>query len=382
LTRTIVVIGAGAIGLAVAWRLGELKAGQIIVIERERSIGLGSTARANGGIRAQFGTRVNIEFSLFSLETYSRLQASEPGIGLKAVGYLFMAGTAEAEAALRRNYKLQQALNVGTKWLTPDGVVERAPFIRQDGLRAGTFREKDGILDPSAVLARLALESRRAGARISFESELTGLTPMADDRLALHTSSGTIIADVAINCAGPYAAKVASLIDIDLPVAPVRRNLACTEPIAGIPKVIPMCVDLDTGVLIRREGAGVLIAYSNPKDTPSWETSFDESFLEAVAGLAKNRFPFLEAAQIDRRKCWAGLYPETPDHQPIIGALAQTPGFIQCVGFGGHGLMHAPAAAQSVAELVVEGQCRSFDISPFRPDRFSAGRLEPETAIL
>ncbi len=375
------MVGAGALGLAVAWRLAELNAGTVLVLEKEAAIGRGSTARANGGIRAQFGTAINIRFSLFSQDVYQRLQSTVPPIGLKHVGYLFMAGTVDAEAALRRNFELQQALGIGTRWLSPEEVLQRAPYVRPDGLRAGTFRDQDGILDPAATLARLAIEARRAGARIRFDAEVQAMRRRGST-IELRTPQGDVAADVVVNCAGPYATQVAALLDVELPVTPVRRNLACTEPISGIPEVIPMCVDLDTGLLIRREGAGVLVAYSNPNDPPSWDTSFDESFLDDIARLAGNRFPFLETARINPRKCWAGLYPETPDHQPIIGATGEDGNFAQCVGFGGHGLMHAPAAGQAVAELVTAGISSTFDLKPFRPERFREGQLDVEPAIL
>src|SRR5205807_6567033 len=146
----------------------------------------------------------------------------------------------------------------------------------------------------------------------------------------------------------------------ELPVEPYRRNLACTQPVAGYPEHTPMCVDMDTGVLIRREGGGFLLAYSNPDDPPSTETAFDRGFLEAVAARIGHRFSFLERVPIDERKCWAGLYPETPDHQAIIDTGPDVDGFIQCVGFGGHGIMHSLAAGRAVAELVRDGACGPF----------------------
>ena len=94
-----------------------------------------------------------------------------------------------------------------------------------------------------------------------------------------------------------------------------------------------------------------------PPIPPSMDTTFDPAFLDAVAARVGNRFPFLEDVPISSRKCWAGLYPETPDHHAIIDAAATAPWFIQCVGFGGHGIMHSLAAGQAVTELISEGEC-------------------------
>jgi sarcosine oxidase, subunit beta len=170
--------------------------------------------------------------------------------------------------------------------------------------------------------------------------------------------------------------------DIDLPVVSRKRNLACTEAVAGIPDAIPMCVDNDTGVLIRREGAGFLIGFSDPADPPNMDTTFDPGFLDAVAARIGNRFPFLEDVPINSRKCWAGLYPETPDHHAIIDATPDAPWFIQCVGFGGHGIMHSLAAGQAVAELIGAGRCATFDLEPLRLSRFAEPGSVVETAVL
>jgi glycine/D-amino acid oxidase-like deaminating enzyme len=143
-----------------------------------------------------------------------------------------------------------------------------------------------------------------------------------------------------------------------------------------------MCVDNDTGVLIRREGTGFLIGFSDPADPPSTDTGFDPAFLDAVAARVGNRFPFLEDVPISPRKCWAGLYPETPDHHAIIDAPADVPWFIQCVGFGGHGIMHSFAAGQAVTELIANGASTTFDLHPLRLSRFAETGAVVETAIL
>ena len=193
----------------------------------------------------------------------------------------------------------------------------------------------------------------------------------------------TLRAAVVVNAAGPAAGQVAALCGIDLPVAPVRRNLAYVREPGGAGRLIPMCVDLDTGVLVRREvGGGFVVAWSDPDDPPSWDTTVDPRFLEALGMRVGHRFPMLEDLPIDSRQCWAGLYPETPDHHAVIGEVAEAPGFVQCAGFGGHGLMHSPAAGRAVAELITTGSCTSFDLRPLRPARFAEGDLVVETAVL
>ena len=379
---SVVVVGAGAVGLAVALQLGRAGVADVVVLDRNASPGMGSTCRANGGVRAQFTTPINIEFSRFTIRELRTLHEETGGqVGFRPIGYLFMTGTAEGAAALRRAWELQRSLGVAVEWLEPDDVAELVPFVNTEGLRAGTFFDGDGIIDPSGVVSALSDAARRLGVSVRCDTAMIDITGSGGHPV-VHTTRGDIDADHVVNAAGPFARAVAATAGIDLPVTPRRRNLACTEPVAGMPDPIPMCVDNDTGVLIRREAGGFLVGYSDPHDPESMETGFDPAFLDVIARRVGHRFPFLEDVPINARKCWAGLYPETPDHHAIVDAPSGAPWFIQCVGFGGHGIMHSLAAGQAVAELVSQGRCTTFDLHAVRLDRFDEPGGTVETAVL
>ena len=379
---SVVVVGAGAVGLAVALHLRKAGVADVLVVDRNASPGMGSTSRANGGVRAQFTTPINIEFSRFTIRELRALHDATAGqVGFRPIGYLFMTGTAEGAAALRRAWELQRSLGVAVEWLEPAGVAEIAPFVNTVGLRAGTFFEGDGTIDPSGVVSALSDAVRRLGVSLRCDTAVIDITSTGGHPV-VRTTRGDIDAEYVVNAAGPFARSVAATAGVDLPVTPRRRNLACTEPVAGMPDPIPMCVDNDTGVLIRREAGGFLVGYSDPRDPESMETGFDPAFLDVIARRVGHRFPFLEDVPINPRKCWAGLYPETPDHHAIIDAPPGAPWFIQCVGFGGHGIMHSLAAGQAVAELVSRGRCTTFDLHALRLDRFDEPGGAVETAVL
>lgn len=381
-TADVVVVGAGAVGCAVALELRRAGVEDVTVVERAPAPGMGSTARANGGVRAQFATEVNIRFSQHTIRALIELDAATSGrVGYRPIGYLFLAGTDSSEAALRRAVTTQRSLGVAVEWITAQQVAELAPVVRLEGLRSAAFCASDGVIDPHGVTGALCDEGRRADVTYVFDSDVSGLEPSGLGA-RVHCRDGTITAAYVINAAGPQAREVAAIGGLDLPVVTRRRNIACTEPLHELPGQIPMCVDMDTGVLVRREGAGVLIAYSDPASPITLETSFEPEYLEAIAVRLGNRFPALQAAEINPRKCWAGLYPETADHHAIIDAPDEAPWFIQCAGFGGHGIMHSLAAGRAVAELVTEGRCTTFDLAPLRLDRFAGHDLTVETAVL
>jgi sarcosine oxidase subunit beta len=381
-----VVVGGGVIGLSVARELRRAGAGRVVVLERAPAVGQGSSARAAGGVRAQFSTKVNIEFSRHSIGEMERLDRDTGLPGFQQTGYLLMAGTEDGERSLAEACALQRSLGVDTRWLGRDEVLGMAPFVRPDGLRAGTFHARDGFLDPHGVVSALRLDALRLGVEIVTGVEVRGIRRL-DGGFEVSAEGRSLRTRFVVNAAGPHAARVASLLDVELPVTPVRRNLAYLRDQAGPgssapAELIPMSVDLDTGVLVRREvGGGFLVAWSDPSDPPSWDISLDPRFLEALGERVGHRFPFLEQLPVDPRQCWAGLYPETPDHHAIVGEPPEAPGFVQCAGFGGHGVMHSPAAGRAVAELLTLGRCTSFDLHPLRPSRFAEGDLVIETAV-
>lgn len=378
----VAVIGAGVIGLAVARELGRAGVTDVVVLEGQAAHGTGSTSKANGGVRAQFTTPSNIEFSLYTIRELEKLQEETDGLpGLIQAGYLFITGSEAGEERLRKARELQRSSGVAVDWLSPQEVLEKAPFVRADGIRGGTFCGSDGFIDPHGVTQALYRQVREMGIEVRCNSEVTGLS-WTGERFDVETMSGPVRARYLVNAAGPFAANVAALLEVELPCLPVRRNMACTDRVDGYPAVIPMCIDCETGVLIRRETGGFLIAWSDPEDPPGFDTSVDPLFLPKLAERIGNRFPFLEEVAIGPRNCWAGLYPETPDHHAIVGPTPGFPAFLQCVGFGGHGIMHSLAAARAISEIVTHGRSVSLDVEPLRFSRFAEGDLIVEGAVL
>ena len=379
----VLIIGAGVVGCSIAYHLCKEGCSKVLVLDKESAAGQGSTAKANGGIRAQWSTPAHIEFSKYSIEAYETFSEETGGdCGLVQAGYLFLTATDLGERSLRKNFALQQAHGVPNRWLAPGEIAELAPFVRSDDLRGGTYSSKDGFIDPHGTTLGYLQAARRLGAEIELDTEVLEITSSARGVSGAKTTAGFIETECVVNAAGPFAGILAQRAGLEIPLSPYKRMLACSNPTEGAPSTIPMTVDIDTGLLIRREGPGILFAYSDPNDPPSFDTKFEPSFIEVVSEKALQRFPFLEQAQIDPRRCWAGLYPETPDHHAIIGGVEEMPGLFLAVGFGGHGIMHAPATGRAVAELITHQQCAAVDIAPFRLERFKEMDLNVETAVL
>jgi len=378
----VVIVGAGVVGASVAFHLARAGVREVVVLEREALPGTGSTAHANGGIRAQFTTEANLAMSLASMAILDALagEIGEPPLYRKA-GYLFLTDSSQRLAAMANAVDFQRERGVSVELLGPGEVRARLPWASCEGVAGGTFGARDGFIDPGALANFFLGAALRAGARVRYSTEATAIAAEADG-FVVGTAAGELRARVVVNAAGPWARPVAAMAGIELPVEPVRRHILITGPCPALPRLIPMTIDADTGVLVRREGDRIVIAYSNPDEPAGYNLAFDPEFVERIVEPVDRRFPVIAAAGIDVSRSWAGLYEVTPDHHAVIGESPARPGFILVNGFSGHGVMHAPAAGRCVAELVTRGRSESIDIAALSPARFARGELIHETMVL
>lgn len=361
------MIGAGIIGAACAWSLTAAGA-RVRVLERADAAATGATGRSAAGLRHQFALVENVRFSAFGAQRYAAFER-EVGVdaGFRRVGYAFVVPP-ESEDDWRRQAATVTAGGGRVELLEPSLAARRWPWLDLNGAALVSFGPDDGVLDPHAVTLGWLADALRRGAQVEYGSEVLGLAQRGD-AWEVTTANGALHADVVVNAAGPQAGALARLAGASLPVAPSRRNVYVTAPVAGLAFPTPLTVDLASGVWLRSEGERAIFGRSNPAEPAVENERVDWSWLEPTLELALPRFPFLAEAALDRRACWAGHYEVTPDHLPAIGWDPQHAGLLHAAGFSGHGVQHAPATGASVAALVL-GETPPFDLCPFDPARF------------
>ncbi|MFD1734382.1 NAD(P)/FAD-dependent oxidoreductase [Deinococcus malanensis] len=139
-----------------------------------------------------------------------------------------------------------------------------------------------------------------------------------------------------------------ALAGLEIPVQPARRMVFTTGPIT-LARPLPMIFDLASGVWLRSEGERIILGRADPADV-GWREGMEWAWLEPTLEAAMTRFPWLEAASLDRRASWWGYYEVTPDHQAIVGRLPGADGWLNACGFSGHGVMQAAAIARVIAQ--------------------------------
>lgn len=380
----VVIIGGGIVGSSIAWHLTGAGCRNVIVLERETQQGKGSTGKSMGGVRAQFTTPINIRMSMYSIPFFNSFEETtgHPS-GYRSQGYLFVATHERHLAYLRTNYTCQQAQGLKqVQLLSAEDVIKMSPELRSDDILGGSFCPTDGFVDPYSVMIGFMSSAVNRGAKLIRDAEVTGIEVDEQGVKGVRTAQGFIASRTVVNAAGAWAGLVAKMAGVDLPVEPLRRMLVPTEPFDKISHKSPMVVDMASGFHYRPEGLGLLFAWNDPDETPGFKTNFDPAFIEKILTRGVSRVPCLEEVEVNPRRAWAGLYEVTPDHHPVLGAVAEVPGFFLANGFSGHGVMHSPATGRILSDLILTGKCDLVDTSILGFDRFASGRLLHETAVL
>jgi heterotetrameric sarcosine oxidase beta subunit len=377
----VVIIGGGCMGASVAYHLARRGVTDVVLVEREKLLGTGSTGRNAGGVRHQFSNEANIRLSIESIRLLERF-ADEVGqaIDFHQDGYLFLLTAPASVETFRANVALQRRLGVDVQWLDAQQAAALAPGLDVEGVAAATFCQRDGVADPNGVTMGFARAAQAAGVSIERDTEVAGIEVRAGRVAAVETTRGRIETAAVVNAAGPHARSIGRMAGVDVPVDPYRRHIFIAAVDGrGVPSSHILVIDFDTTFYFHREGAGLLFGMGDPDETPTFDTTVQWDFLPQVIDVAVRRLPALADASISH--AWAGLYEVTADGNPIIGCTEGVDGFYQINGFSGHGFQHSPAAGRILADLIA-GRDPAFDVSPFAHARFARGGVAGERYVV
>jgi sarcosine oxidase subunit beta len=343
----IVIAGAGAIGANIAYQLA-LRGVDDVVLADRAGVGAAATGKAMGGVRQQFSTAAEVRLARESVSFFRELGQEL----FQPVGYLFLAATEEGLASLEERADLQRGLGVPVEQVDPS----RVDGLRVDDVLGAVVCWEDGVADPLAVTRELVARAAAEGVEVREELD-----------------AREVEADVLVIAAGAFSPELWP----GLPIRPLCRQLVEVGPVEGLPDDLPMVLEAETGFHFRRADDRLRLAMSEP--VPRWtdREDVDDALVEDWRERIAHRYP--AAAEAPVARAWAGLYDMTPDAHPIIGWVGD--GVYAACGFSGHGFMQSPAVGKAVAEELLEGES-SFDLGPYRLERFAEGAVFPEQLIL
>lgn len=375
----VVVIGGGVMGLSTAYHLASSGVDRVVLLE-QGALGEGSTCKAAGGVRALFSDEINIALGQRSLETFERFGAEfGQEIDLHQVGYLMLANDDDTFASFEANAELMAVLGLDAHLVDVAEAARLSPLISTEDLVGGLYSPRDGHCTPESVVLGYARAARRLGVAVFTGTAATGIDVEDSSVIAVTTGAGRIATTTVVCAAGAWSRQIAAWAGEVLPIDPLRRQIAITEPVAGLDPRTPFTIDFETSFYFHAEGRGLLMGA--PESTDSWgfDQSRDADWLEDLAACMERRVPSL--ADIGIRSGWAGLYEMTPDHNAVIGQSDTVGGFFYAAGFSGHGFLMGPAVGEVMRDLCL-GKTPFVDVSPLHASRFAAAAGRPELNII
>lgn len=375
----VVIVGGGVIGASIAYHLTARGIRDVLVLERD-TLGSGSTSRNAGGIRLQFSSEVNVRLSQRSLPRFERF-ADEMGIdiGFRQVGYLFLITEESDVAPFERSLALWARLGVPARRVERDDIRAIFPELALADVVFGTFCQRDGHADPASILNGYVARARAGGARFREHAAVSAIDVAGGTVRGVRVGDERIACRVVIDAAGPWAGAVGAMVGLDLPIRPLRRHIFVTGPTPDLDHPIPLTIEFATTLYMHGESGGVLLGMADPRDGPGDDQTVNWGFLPQVVERALARVPLLAGTSV--RTGWAGLYEATPDRHPILGRAEVADGFVVAAGFSGHGLMHAPATGELIAELVADDRVPP-EIAGLGPSRFAHGEQVTEHNVI
>lgn len=385
-----VIAGGGMIGASVAWWLSRMEGfdGTVHVIEMDPSYANASSTHTNSCMRQQFGSEINIRLSQFTadfIRDFRRLMPpGAPDIPVNTFGYMYLATSAEQEAALRAAQALQAACGARTRILSRDQIAATYPFYQLDDIRIGSHNTADeGYFDGSTIF-----DWFRRGARIQgvsfIQDRVTGLEVQSGRIRAVRLAGGTTLpCDILVNATGPRAAEIPGMAGLTLPVEPRKRYTFVIRAAEPLDRPLPLTID-PSGVHMRSDGLHYMVGCAPDDDQAVEPTDFemDHTIWEEKAWPAiATRIPAFERVKVVQS--WTGHYAyNTLDQNAIIGPHPDLPNLVLANGFSGHGLQQAPGIGRGIAEWIHHGSWRMLDLSPLSMQRIVQNRPLRERNVI
>ena len=370
-TADMVVVGAGTIGTAIAWRCAQ-RGLSVIVVDPGRRDGAWYAA---AGMLAPSSELHYAETPLFRLgcESLARYpafvaeleQAAGRDVAFWSCGTLSTAWDGADLAALVDLHAFGESVGATGRLLTARELHMVEPSL-VSGIPGGLLAPDDHQVDPRELHAALGVAAERAGAR-----RVRGRAAvLADERVrGVRLEDGSVIAaDTVVVAAGAWSGAIAGIpAEVAAPVRPVKgQTIRLRLPgTLRLQHVVRASVQGSPVYVVPRADGRIVVGAS------AEEAGFD---LTARAGAvyellrdAQTVLPELGEAVFE--EVCTGLRPGSPDNAPIIGA-AGLPGLVYATGHYRNGILLTPVTADAIADLLADGHLPDA-LVPFGSARFA-----------
>jgi len=386
-THDVVIVGAGIIGLSIAWQLARRSALRIAVIEKGAAVGEGSTGASSAICRVRYSNDEMLQLARDGIQAYRHWGAftrlGNPAADFHEDGVLWMPG-GDRDWADKERLRMQ-SFGVAAEVLDDDGVAERFPALSTctlaPDLETGEahdcvggsrnlFEIEGGHVDPMAAALDLVEACRNAGVEVQFRRCVTRIGTAGGRVTNVSLDDGSDLATpLLISAAGPWCNEVFRMVGLDLPwtLVPTRIQVMYRDRPDALKGHIPVTADLAGGIYFRTQNNGQQLVIGSVReedereavaDPDDFQTETDHDFEALNLHALHHRLP--ELASTGRVRGYCGLYTTNlEDVHPILGSTG-IEGLWVANGFSGHGFKLAPAIGSMLAQALTGEKC-DFD---------------------
>jgi glycine/D-amino acid oxidase-like deaminating enzyme len=375
--KDVAVVGAGVTGLSTAYHLAE-RGLDVVVLER-RAIAAEASGVQLGGVRQQWGTRVNCEMARESIAVYRDL-GGRLGTRLRprftACGYLFAAHTGGYLRELESSVRLQRELGIPSEILGPNQIAELVPGLDPGDLVGASWCAEDGYFDRAQEPVEAFAEAAFArGVELVIAEAAAVLPDGSGWQLSLRSGDCVSAEHVAVT-AGLGSTVLLRTVGVEVPIAPEPHYLFLSDPIhERLLEPLVVAAELRFAGKQLADGrvlASDLQAAGDPeRDREAWRRH--------VRNAVESLLPILVHAPL--RHLVEGVYDVTPDGNAIVGPVPGVEGLWLAAGFSGHGFMMAPAVGRILADAITGANQHQW-LHELRFARFDEGLTGGEPHVI
>jgi sarcosine oxidase, subunit beta len=383
-TAAVVIVGGGVMGTATAYQLARSGVRDVVLLEAGE-LASGSSGKPLGGVRAQFSDPTNVELGARSLAAFRRFGEEVGGdIGLREVGYLFALRDPADVAPFEVSLDVQRGLGVDScRMVDPQEARTLCPYLDADQLVAAVWAPEAGFARPTAVVTGYAAAAAALGVTVRTRTAVTGIESAAGGTAVVRCGDQAIRAAAVICTAGAWSGRVAALAGVDLPIEPVRRQIAFSPGLSGALRpdpALPFTIDYTSTAYFHPAGDDrLLLGWADQDEPRGFDRTVDDGWHAGLREALRQFAPDL--ADVSLADGWAGFYETTPDHNAVIGEADPGFRFLYAAGFSGHGFLQGPAVGECVSALY-RGQTPPVDVSSFDAGRFRGAATRTELGII
>ncbi|HET9945498.1 MAG TPA: FAD-dependent oxidoreductase, partial [Actinomycetes bacterium] len=364
----VVVIGGGVGGASVAFHLAELGWTDVVLVDRSE-LTSGSTFHSAGLVGQLRADPTLTRMNMYSVELYRRLQLGDTPPGWVECGGIRLASSPERMEEIRRQVAWATAFGLDLREITAAEAHDLFPLMDPTGVVGAAYLPSDGHLDPSQLCYALANGARAKGVQVHPHTRVVGIDTDRGRVTAVRTDKGTVACEVVVDCGGMFAAEIARLVDVRVPLVPMSHQYVVTDPLLPPDSApLPTLRDPDLLVYWRQEVDGLVMGgyERNPAPWTSDHRTYDAipadfngrllpeewDRFEEITANSQVRVPAM--ADVGLRKVINGPEAFTPDNEFVLGET-DVDGFFVAAGFCAHGIAGAGGIGKVMAEWIVSG---------------------------